>query len=107
MANIQIGGEYVFGGMVCGTFVPTCCNSQYSPQHPCRVKVEKLGSKYAQVFMSGDRNRPSKVQIGALFDVEDAKRMYREALSERDAMWAAQGGNVLGKARIDELVAGL
>jgi hypothetical protein len=105
MRQIEVGKEYVSGtaNMSKFGFAPCQCNSQYNPQHQCRVTVLSVGPKYAKALMSGS-SKPQRVLKDGLWPVDEAKKLYREALESRDAMWIAQGDTPLGKQRIDELV---
>lgn len=103
--TIEIGKEYVVGYWYKGGFVPTLCNGQYNPEHPCRVKTTKIGKKYAYAFMTGDVKNPTKIEFAGLEEVQAAKAGYRQALEDRDAMWTKTGATcMLGKAKIDQLV---
>lgn len=103
--KIEVGQEYVVGSnSEQRGFVPTLCNNQYSPEHPCRVKVVAIGRKKAQVWMSGDKTKPTKIDFDALWDVNEAKRLYRTALEQREVMWASKGQKGLGQAFVDECV---
>lgn len=103
--KIEVGKEYVVGinGNMTG-FTPVNCNGQHSPKHPCRVTVVKVGRTKAQAWMSGDKTKPTKIDFEALWDVTEAKKLYRAALEKREAMWAAKGEKGLGQAFVDECV---
>lgn len=101
--NIEIGKEYVTGHVIGVGLAPVICNSQYNPEHPCRITVLSIGRKYIKALMSGS-DKPQPVLATVLWDIEDARKSYRHALETRDAKWAAEGHEGLGAAKIDELV---
>ncbi len=78
--QIQIGKEYVVASSTnTVNFVPIRCNSQFSPEHPCRVKIEKVGRKYAYAKISGYKGLQS-FAFKFLHEIETAKELYRQAL---------------------------
>lgn len=85
--------------------VPCQCNSVNSPDHPCRVLIEKVGRTKVHGRMSGCKN-PVPMTIASLPDakgliaypIQEAKRLYREAL-ERRGFYAPD--------RVDQLVEAL
>lgn len=83
--------------------VPCMCNPENSPQHPCRVLVEKVGRTRVYGRMCGsDRlvpmaipSRPNDKGLIA-YPIDEAKRLYRKALDNPP-------GSV-SPSRLDELV---
>lgn len=71
--------------------VPCQCNSQFSPGHPCRVMIEKVGRTKVHGRMSGS-GRLIPMTIASLPDargliaypIEEGKRLYRAALESRN-----------------------
>lgn len=93
------GKEYVFGFYSDRLgFVPTQCNSG-----TCRLVVEKAGRKFVSVRLKSgsiDKNYDGE----GFFEIDVAKKLYRESLEKREASWASKGVEGLGKARVNELV---
>lgn len=115
MAKVQVGHEYVLGSLIGAGLAPCVCNSTFSPEHPCRVKISSVGRKYAKAMITG-YTKPVQVgsglevnsNDGGLWDVDTAKTLYRQGLESRDAQWRAAGATcMLGAKRINELVNGL
>jgi hypothetical protein len=80
--------------------VPCQCNTRFSPEHRCRVLIEKVGQTKVHGRMSGGDNL---VAMAISFDdphrrglvavpLEEAKRLYRKQLESYD------------HPRVDELV---
>lgn len=103
---VQVGQHYVYGRMICGGFAPTVCASEYSPKHPCRVLVEKVGRKYAYVRLTGYRGLQA-IPFDMLWPVDEAKQLYRKALEAREEKWRQRGSAGLGQKKVDQLVEGL
>lgn len=103
---VEVGKQYVVGYVFpnAGGFTPSACNSFYCPEHPCRVTVVKAGRKFAYIMVTGKR-RPMKIALDGLWEIDEAKEMYRHALELRDSRWKLEGTKrCLGKERIDQLV---
>lgn len=112
--NVQVGGEYVLGRIIGAGLAPCQCNSEYNPDHACRVTIASVGRKYAKALVTG-YTKPTQVGSGlavnsndsGLWEIEVAKASYRAALEAREAKWTAEGVKGLGQKRIDQLVAEL
>lgn len=104
--EVKVGDEFVATAMG----HPCQCNGAYSPNHPCRVKIAKIGRTRVYGFMSGDTTKPTALALNEaqkgllLMRIEDAKAMYRAGLEEREAFWAEKGVAGLGQAQVDKLV---
>ena len=83
--DVKVGEWYVPFAM--GS--PCQCNSQFSPNHPCRVKIEKVGRSRVYGKLSGS-NTPKALalteeQSGLLIvSVKEAKKIYRTNLENRE-----------------------
>lgn len=108
--TVEVGKEYVLGSMLGAGLVPCSCNPE---PHSCRVLIASVGRKYARAVITG-YTKPTQVGSGlvvnsddGLWEIDEAKRLYRAGLEARDAKWVAEGVKGLGQARIDQLVEGL
>ena len=111
--TVEVGKEYVLACANMGIgFVPVQCNSRYSPLNPCRVTITSVGRKYAKALISG-YSKPTQVgsgiqvNTGGLWEIDEAKKLYRASLEARDAKLTSEGHKGIGQAYIDELVEGL
>lgn len=81
MTKVVANQEYVYGRTDSkdNSLIPCQCNSQYSPEHPCRVIPVKVGPKWSYALLSGSK-KPQKIMTEGLVPVDEAKARYRLGL---------------------------
>jgi hypothetical protein len=108
-ADFTVGQEVV---LCFSKGTPIFCNSANNSQHPCRVKVSRVGRKRVYIQIGGTQFQPVGLDFSekyhTIVPVEQAKIDYREALEAREVeVRAKYSRNILTPAQIDQNVASL